>query len=130
MSLYKAAPLPASEASALRNRAAIQFMDANWRLPAGGYMKIYVLVAACVGALVFTTMAQAIETPIPGINIVTPKETPRIKPSAGKSPTQNRSAITTSRSNIKHQGSAGPVPKDPLPATVNTSRSNIKHGVQ
>jgi hypothetical protein len=83
------------------------------------------IIAACAGALVFAQadFAQAQNRGgfiIPAV---------AVKKDSGK-PGQNRQAITTSRSNIKHQGLAAPEKPKQNRTLINTSRSNIKHGVQ
>jgi hypothetical protein len=76
-------------------------------------MQIYKVAAACFGALVlmqvdFAQAQSRAELPIPGIDIVVRKDKPGMKAAPDKPPKQNRSAINTSRSNIKYQKSAAP----------------------
>jgi hypothetical protein len=83
------------------------------------------IIAACAGALVFTQTGPAQAQNRGGFII----PAVAVKKDSGK-PGQNRQAITTSRSNIKHQGSAAPEKPKQARTFVNTSRSNIKHGAQ
>jgi hypothetical protein len=108
------------------------------------------IIAACAGALVFAqadfaqaqnrggfiipVIAVKKDSGKPGQNraaINTTRSNIKHQGSAapGK-PTQARQAITTSRSNIKHQGSAAPEKPKQNRITINTSRSNIKQGAQ
>jgi hypothetical protein len=83
------------------------------------------IIAACAGALVFAPadLAQAQDRG----GFIIPEVA--VKKDSGK-PGQNRSAIVTSRSNIKHQGSAAPDKSKQNRSTISTSRSNIKQRVQ
>jgi hypothetical protein len=95
------------------------------------------IIAACASALVFAQadFAQAQtkptkQTKATGIIII--KDTGgggSAKTDSGK-PGQNRATISTSRSNIKHQGLAAPGKPNQAGQAINTTRSNIKHGVQ
>jgi uncharacterized low-complexity protein len=93
------------------------------------------IIAACAGALVFAQTDLAKAQPKPGKQtratgqIIVNDQDAGGKAAPGK-PGQNRSAINTSRSNIKHQGSAAPEKPKPAGAAINTTRSNIKHGAQ
>jgi hypothetical protein len=96
------------------------------------------IIAACAGALVLApaTLAQAQQRtaiPIPGIPPKDKGPSPfaikgggSAKTDSGK-PKQNRAAIVTSRSNIKHQGSTAPGKPNQAGEAINTSRSNIKY---
>jgi hypothetical protein len=108
------------------------------------------IIAACAGALVFAqagpaqaqnrggfiipVIAVKKDSGKPGQNraaIVTSRSNIKHQGLAapGK-PTQARQAIVTSRSNIKHQGLAAPGKPTQARQAINTSRSNIKHGAQ
>jgi hypothetical protein len=82
------------------------------------------IIAACAGALVFAQAGPAQAQNRGGFII----PAIAVKKDSGK-PGQNRQAINTSRSNIKH-GLAAPGKPNQAGAAITTTRSNIKHGAQ
>jgi uncharacterized low-complexity protein len=98
------------------------------------------IIAACAGALVFTQadFAQAQTKPTKQtreeVSFTFQKgrsgNSGNGRMAAPEKPKQNREAIVTSRSNIKHQRLAAPEKPKQNRVLVNTSRSNIKHGAQ
>jgi hypothetical protein len=82
------------------------------------------IIAACAGTLFF---AQANFAQAQTKSSKQTRATGQIITDKGGGGKQNRSAITTSRSNIKHQGSAAPGKPNQAGEAINTTRSNIKH---